>query len=197
MGDSVMTVGLVTESLDEADAREKVRKAAFHLMHDERRIPDPQNLSEKSGVPISLVNTLYPTIEDLAVDITDALDGNLAAQYDAFPEPGDLPDMLNQLVDLRVDLYEATAFVRTYSEVSEHMFPSIREKRAIRDGHFRAKIHAMLEPHFGAQTDQMATQVEALVSWEFWRHLRNVQRLSEERTRELVRKLVRQVSAAP
>ncbi len=84
----------------------------------------------------------------------------------------------------------------TYGEVSEHLFPSIREKRAIRDGRFRMRIHEMLEPHFGSTTAEMATQVEALVSWEFWRHLRNVQRLSEEKTRDMVGALVRLVALA-
>jgi len=185
------------ESIDQAEVREKVRRAAFRLMHDDRRIPDPLNLSEKSGISVSLINELYPTIEDLAVDITDALDANLVSQYEAFPEPGELPVMLDQLVAIRIDLYEETAFVRTYGEVSEHLFPSIREKRAIRDGRFRARIHERLEPHFGQDTCEMAAQVEGLVSWEFWRHLRNVQRLSEERTRQIVGKLVQQIAIAP
>lgn len=182
---------------DQEAVREKVRKAVFRLMHDDRKIPDPKNLSEKSGVPEDQINKMYPTIEDLAVDITDVLDANLAPQYDAFPEPGDLKDMLAQLVDIRIDLYEETAFVRTYGEVSEHMFPKIREKRAIRDGLFRARIFDMLQPHFGQKTDEMAAQVEALVSWEFWRHMRNIQRLSEEQTRRIVCNLVRQVVRTP
>jgi hypothetical protein len=191
-----MDIDSADESIDQEEVREKVRRAAFRLMNDDRLIPDPQNLSEKSGVSVSLVNKLYPTIEDLAVDITDALDANLVSQYEAFPEPGELPDMLDRLVEIRIDLYEETAFIRAYGEVSEHLFPSIREKRAIRDGRFRARIHEMLEPHFGTAVDEIATQVEALVSWEFWRHLRNVQRLSEEKTRDMVGKLVRLVAIA-
>jgi len=191
-----MALDRTAENIDQEEAREKVRRAAFRLMNDDRLIPDPQNLSDKSGVSISLVNTLYPTIEDLAVDITDALDANLESQYEAFPEPGELLDMLDRLVEIRIDLYEETAFIRTYGEVSEHLFPSIREKRAIRDGRFRVRIHEMLEPHFGSRSDDVATQVEGLVSWEFWRHLRNVQRLSEEKTRDMVGKLVQLIAVA-
>jgi len=199
MGSGKVVMGIEPSKMD-ADqeiVREKVRKAAFRLMHDDRKIPDPKNLSEKSGVPEAQINQMYPTIEDLAVDITDVLDANLAPQYEAFPEPGDLKDMLAHLVEIRIDLYEETAFVRTYGEVSEHMFPKIREKRAIRDGLFRARIFDMLQPHFGQKTDEMAAQLEALVSWEFWRHMRNIQRLSEEQTRKIVGNLVWQVVCAP
>ena len=77
------------------------------------------------------------------------------------------------------------------------MFPKIREKRAIRDGLFRARIFDMLQPHFGQKTDDMAAQVEALVSWEFWRHMRNIQRLSEEKTRRIIGNLLQQVVRAP
>ncbi len=181
-------------SIDQEEEREKVRKAVFQLMHIDRQIPDPLNISKKSGLPVSLINEMYPTIEDLAVDITNVLDENLTPMYEAFPEPGELQDMLEELVDVRMHLYEETAFVRTYGEVSEHMFPSLREKRAIRDGRFRARIHEMLQPHFGRKTDEMATQVEALVSWEFWRHLRNIQRLSEEQTRKIIVHLVLKVA---
>lgn len=197
MGEIIVTSDKKTECADQEETREKVRRAAFRLMHDDRRIPDPQNLSEKSGIAVSLINELYPTIEALAVDITDTLDANLVSRYEAFPEPGELTDMLDRLVEIRIDLYEETAFVRTYGEVSEHLFPTIREKRAIRDGRFRARICEMLEPHFGPEGDEMAAQVEALVSWEFWRHLRNVQRLSEEKTRNIVGKLVRQAAIYP
>ncbi|MAN60515.1 MAG: hypothetical protein CMI60_01080 [Parvibaculum sp.] len=196
-GKVVMSVESSNADVDHEGVREKVRKAVFRLMHDDRKIPDPKNLSEKSGVSETLINQIYPTIEDLAVDITDVLDANLAPQYDAFPEPGDLQDMLTRLVEIRIDLYEETAFVRTYAEVSEHMFPKIREKRAIRDGLFRARIFDMLQPHFGQKTDDVAAQVEALVSWEFWRHMRNIQRLSEKQTRKIVGNLVRQVVRAP
>ncbi|MCE7999038.1 MAG: hypothetical protein HEP70_09285 [Rhodobiaceae bacterium] len=183
--------------VDQEEVREKVRKAVFRLMHDDRKIPDPKNLAEKSGVPEDLINQIYPTIEDLAVDITDVLDINLAPQYEAFPEAGPLPGMLAKLVEIRINLYEDTAFVRTYAEASEHMFPPIREKRAIRDGLFRARIVEMLQPHFGPKTDDMAAQVEALVSWELWRHMRNIQRLSEEKTRKIIGDLVQQVVRAP
>jgi len=196
-GKIVMSVESSNADVDQENVREKVRKAVFRLMHEDRKIPDPKNLSEKSGVSEDLINQMYPTIEDLAVDITDVLDANLAPQYEAFPEPGDLQDMLAQLVEIRIDLYEETAFVRTYGEVSEHMFPRIREKRAIRDGLFRARIFEMLQPHFGQKTDDMAAQVEALVSWEFWRHMRNIQRLSEEQTRKIIGNLVQQVVRAP
>jgi len=189
-----MSVDRATVSVDEGEVREKVRRAAFRLMHDERQIPDPQNLSERSGVPISQVNALYPTIEDLAVDITDALDANLVPLYDAFPETGELSDMLHQLVEIRIHLYEETAFVRTFSEASEHMFPRLREKRAIRDGRFRVRIHEMLEPHFGTKTDEVAAQVEALVCWELWRHLRNIQRLSAEQTRCILLRMIKTLS---
>lgn len=192
-----MSVESANTGVDQEKVREKVRKAVFRLMHDDRKIPDSKNLSEKSGVSEELINQIYPTIEALAVDITDVLDANLAPQYDAFPEPGDLPDMLAKLVEIRIDLYEETAFVRTYAEVSEHMFPTIREKRAVRDGLFRARIFDMLQPHFGQKTDDMAAQVEALVSWEFWRHMRNIQRLSEEQTRRIIGNLVQQVVRAP
>lgn len=179
------------------EARENVRRAVFRLMHDERKIPDVYNISEKTGLPASLINEMYPTIEDLAVDITNVLDANLEPQYEAFPEPGKLPDMLKDLVRIRIDLYEETAFIKTYGEVSEHMFPSLREKRAVRDGKFRARIHDMLQPHFGKRTDEMAAKVEALVSWEFWRHMRNIQRLSEDQTRNIVGNLVQQVVQFP
>lgn len=192
-----MSVEPGNAGVDQENVREKVRRAVFRLMHDDRKIPDPKNLSEKSGVPEDLINQIYPTIEDLAVDITDVLDANLAPQYEAFPEPGDLSDMLVKLVEIRINLYEETAFVRTYAEASEHMFPSIREKRAIRDGLFRARIVEMLQPHFGPKTDDMAAQVEALVSWEFWRHMRNIQRLSEEKTRRIIGELVQRVVRAP
>ncbi len=182
---------------DQEEARAKVRNAVFKLMHNDRQIPDPQNISAKSGLPVCQINEMYPTIEDLAVDITNVLDDNLASKYEAFPESGDLPDMLEELVDIRMHLYEETAFVRTYGEVSEHMFPRLREKRAIRDGLFRARIFEMLQPHFGQKTDDIAAQVEALVSWEFWRHMRNIQRLSEEQTRNIMVKLVRQVARTP
>ncbi len=107
-----MAVESTEENVDQDEVREKVRRAAFRLMHDDRLIPDPRNLSDKSGVSVSLINTLYPTIEDLAVDITDALDANLVSQYEAFPEQGDLAEMLDRLVEVRIDLYEETAFVR-------------------------------------------------------------------------------------
>jgi hypothetical protein len=183
--------------MERESAREKVRKAAFELMIEDRAIPDAANLAVKARLPISLVSELYPTIEHLAIDLTDVLDENLQEKYDAFPEPGGLPDMLEKLVEIRINLYEETAFVRTYGEVSEHMFPRIREKRAIRDGLFRARIFDMLQPYFGQKTDEMSAQLEALISWECWRHMRNIQRLSEDKTRKIIGDLVQQVVRAP
>jgi len=179
-----------------AVVRQKIMTATFEVMSQDMEIPNPENIARKSGLAVDLVHSCYSSLVDLAVDIGLVTEASYQPLYDAMPEPDDLPQMLDALVALRTFLYETVAPVRVFADGAEHFIPGAKERKAVREGRYRGRLVEMLLPHFGSRTDEVASQIELLTSWESWRHLRYVQCLCEDQTRKTLVRLVRAFAAA-
>ncbi|MEQ9145940.1 MAG: hypothetical protein RLO08_16450 [Parvibaculaceae bacterium] len=169
--------------------------AAIGLAAREQKIPDPQNLSEKTGIPAGKIVELYPNLDDLAADARAVSAARFRHLDDAMPAPGPLPDMLVELVDQRALLYETVGELRILQDAGETFLPSLAQARAFREGRYRGKLADMLAPHFEGRTLEITSRVELLTSWEAWRHLRVVQCLSVEQAKELILSLLASVAS--
>lgn len=156
-------------------------------MEDGVYLVTPEQITERSGVPLHRVLTLYPTLNDVAADIRSIVEEAARPLYERMPEAGPLPDMLDGLVDLRAELYETVAVARLAADVVEHMLESVTRQKARREGRYRGRLASMLVPYFGASTPQVTDHVEWLTSWESWRHLRQVQCLSSEQASDCIK----------
>jgi hypothetical protein len=186
---------------DKGDAgaivRQRIMAATFDVMRQDKEVPDPENIAKKSGLSVDVVRSSYSSLVDLAVDIGLVTEASYQPLYDAMPEPGEFPQMLEDLVALRVDLYETVAPTRVFADGAEYFIPGAKERKAVREGRYRSRLMEMLLPHFGSRTDEVASQIELLTSWESWRHLRFVQCLSEDQARSALQALVARCNDLP
>jgi hypothetical protein len=183
-------LALLKEVLEDeriAERRKLVVNAAIALAISDRKIPTPEGLAEKSGLSLDEIVSLFPSLDDLGAEIRSIASGMHQDLDDAMPTAGPLPDMLNELVELRSILYEVAGDLRHLGDAAEQFLPSIAQARAIREGRYRAALAETFAIHFSDPNDGFFSVLELVTSWESWRHLRTVQCLSVEQTKDLIR----------
>lgn len=186
----------VTAKMDLDKAmRELIRDATLGLAAAERVIPTLETIAGKTGLSPSEIAEHYSSLDDVAVEVRKVaceLFGEMAV---VMPESGSLREMLDELVVLRARFYEAAADFQHLGDAAERFLPSVATSNAITAARYRANLTEMLEPHCFGQTCVVVAKVELISSWDSWRHLRGVQRLTVEQAIELIRSVLTTVAS--
>jgi len=178
-----------------AEKRRLIVNAAMVLALSERKIPTLESLAEKSGLSVLDVNELFPTLDDLGDEIRAIAAGLYQKLDDAMPRQGSLYAMLAELVDLRATLYETAGDIRSLGDAAEQFLPSIAQARAIRGGRYRAALASLFSDQCDDPNSETLSKIEFVTSWESWRHLRVVQRLSVDQAKDVIRSVLHAVAA--
>ncbi|MDG2161457.1 MAG: hypothetical protein P8K65_08710, partial [Acidimicrobiales bacterium] len=114
----------------------------------------------------------------------------------AHPFSGALINRIGGLVAHRAELFETVAPVRRAALANMHVSPKIRTQQANMAARLRRQMTRTFEPELSVlDRTTKADTVELLdlhTSWDTWERLRRWQRLSVERSRQLVTSLVTQ-----
>jgi len=179
----------------ENSVRISIRDAALCLAAKDRVIPTLDSLVQETGLSAAQIEAYYPTMDDVANEISKVAEAMFLDLEDAMPSPGPLAQMLDELADLRARYYEAAADFKHLGDAGGHFLPSVATSVAIRSARYRASLHELLEPHFLLSTDDMVAKVEFITSWESWRHLRGLQRLSVDQAVALMKSILTAVAS--
>lgn len=179
----------------ERAVRDSIRDAAISLAARDRIIPTLDSLVSATGLSPAEIQTHFPSMDDLAIEIRKIARELFKELEDALPKPGPLADMLHELVDLRAQYYEAAADFKQMGDAAGQFLPSVSTSQAIRSAEFRAKLTELLDPHCLGSTPSVVAKVELITSWESWRHLRGIQRLTIEQAVDLMKSILTAVAA--
>ncbi len=180
--------------LDEA-VRELIRDATIGLAASERVIPTLEAIAAKTGLSVDQIEGYYPSMDDVAVEIEKVARGLFCASETAMPKDGSLSEMFEELAQLRADYYEFAADFLHLGDAAARFLPSIATSNAIKAARYRTRLSDMLEPHCLGQTPVVVAKVEMISSWDSWRHLRGVQRLSVEQAVEVIKSVLTAVAS--
>jgi len=175
--------------------RDLIRDATLGLAVSERVIPTLDSISGKTGLSPAQIEACYPSLDAIAVELRKVA-GDLFSDIDeAMPSGNNLSEVLDEVVALRAKFYEAAADFKHLADAGERFLPSVATANAICDARYRGRLAEALEPFCGAKTESLVAQVELLTSWQSWRHLRGVQRLSVDQAIALTRSLLTAVAS--
>ncbi len=175
--------------------RERIRDAAISLAARDRVIPTLDSLVSETGLTADEIKAHFPSMDDVAIEIRKIARELFKELEDALPKPGSLVDMLHELVDLRAQYHEAAADFKQMGDAAGQFLPSVSAQRAVRSAEYRAQLTELLDPHCYGSTASVVAKVELITSWESWRHLRGIQRLTIEQSADLVKSILTAVAS--
>ncbi len=175
--------------------RESIRDAALCLAARDRVIPTLDSLVQETGLSAEQIQAYYPSMDDVAIEIRKVAEAMFLDLEEAMPSPGPLAQMLNELAELRARYYEAAADFKHLGDAGSHFLPSVAQATARRSVIYRESLCEMLEPHFQFTLNDVVAKIELITSWETWRHLRGVQRLTMEQAIEVMKSVLAAVAS--
>lgn len=179
----------------ETSIRESIRDAALCLAASDRVIPTLESLVQETGLSAAEIEAHFPSMDDVAIEIRKVAENLFGDLEGAMPAKGALVPMLEELVVLRARYYEASADFKHLGDAGGRFLPSVATSQAIRAARYRARLTEMLEPHCLGKTAEVVAEVELMTSWDSWRHLRGVQRLSVEQAVDLLKSVLTAVAS--
>jgi AcrR family transcriptional regulator len=189
-----MANAMVKVELDDA-VRELIRDASLDLAASERVIPTLDAIAEKTGLSAAQIEAYYPSMDDVAIEIEKVARELFWGPKSAMPQSGSLLEMFEELAQLRAHYYEVAADFLHLGDAAARFLPSVATTNAINAARYRASLSEMLEPLCLSQTAIVVAKVEMISSWESWRHLRGVQRLSVEQAIEVIKSVLTAVAS--
>ncbi len=186
----------MTAEADPVDVmRDLIRDATLGLATSERIIPTLESISGKTGLSPAQIEACYPSLDAIAVELRKVA-GDLFGEIDeAMPSGNSLAEVLDEVVSVRAKFYEAAADFKYLADAAERFLPSVATSNAICDARYRGRLAEALEPFCGGKTETLVAQIELLTSWQSWRHLRGVQRLSVDQAIALTKSLLTAVAS--
>jgi len=179
----------------ENTVRTSIRDAALCLAARDRVIPTLETLVQETGLSAAEIEAHFPSMDDMATEIRKVAADLFDDLEDAMPAKGALISMLEDLVVLRARYYEAAADFKHLGDAGGRFLPSVATSQAIRAAQYRTRLTEMLEPHCLGKTADMVAKVEMMTSWDSWRHLRGVQRLSPDQAIDLLKSVLTAVAS--
>jgi len=179
----------------ENSVRTNIRDAALCLAASDRVIPTLETLVQETGLSAAEIEAHFPSMDDMAIEIRKVAEDLFGELEDAMPAKGALIPMLEELVVLRARYYEAAADFKHLGDAGGRFLPSVATSQAIRAARYRARLTEMLEPHCLGKTADVVAKVEMMTSWDSWRHLRGVQRLSSDQAVDLLKSVLTAVAS--
>jgi len=189
-----MNIATVETELDDA-VRELIRDVTIGLAASERVIPTLDVIASKTGLSAAQIETHYPSMDHVAIEIEKVARGLFCGPESAMPRSGSLPEMFAELAQLRAHYYEVAADFLHLGDAAARFLPSVATSNAINAVRYRGRLSEMLEPHCLGQTAIVVAKVEMISSWDSWRHLRGVQRLSVEQAVEVIKSVLTAVAS--
>ncbi len=174
----------------ENSIRNNIRDAALCLAASDRVIPTLEHLVQETGLSAAQIEAHFPSMDDLAIEIRNVAEDLFGDLEKAMPVQGSLVSMLEELAVLRARYYEAAADFKHLGDAGGRFLPSVATSQAIRAARYRACLTEILEPHCLGKTADVVAQVELITSWDSWRHLRGVQRLSADQAVDLLKSVL-------
>ncbi len=179
----------------ERAVRDSIRDAAISLAARNRIIPTLDSLVSETGLSADEIQAHFPSMDDVAIEIRKVARELFKDLEDALPKPGPLIGMLHELVDLRARYYEAAADFKQMGDAAGQFLPSVSTSHAIRSAEHRAQLIELLDTQCLGSTASVAAKVELITSWESWRHLRGIQRLTVEQAADLMKSVLTAVAS--
>jgi hypothetical protein len=175
--------------------RDLIRDATLGLAAAERIIPTLDSIANKTGLSPSQIEACYPSLDAVAVELRKVAGDLYSERDEAMPVGTSLAAVLDGLVPLRACFYEAAADFKHLADAAERFLPSVATSNAICDARYRGRLVELIEPFCGGQSDSVVAKVELITSWQTWRHLRGVQRLTVDQAIELTQSLLTAVAS--
>ena len=174
--------------------REAVIDALFDLYAEGNLTPTIEQIAARVGRTTRSIYHHFQDKEALAVAIAERQLERHRELLTAGPVSGTRTERVDGIARHRAELFEAVAPARRSALVRMHLSPEIQNQQTYLAAHLRNQIARTFEPELSLLDPDAADEVLELLdlhtSWETWDRLRTRQRLSVERSRQLVTGLV-------
>jgi len=174
--------------------REAVIDALFDLYAEGNLTPTIEQIAARVGRTTRSIYHHFQDKEALAVAIAERQLERHRELLTAGPVSGTRTERVDGIARHRAELFEAVAPARRSALVRMHLSPEIQNQQTFLAAHLRNQIARTFEPELSLLDPDAADEVLELLdlhtSWETWDRLRTRQRLSVERSRQLVTGLV-------
>jgi len=174
--------------------REAVIDTLFDLYAEGNLTPTIEQIAARVGRTTRSIYHHFQDKEALAVAIAERQLERHRELLTASPVSGTRTERVDGIARHRAELFEAVAPARRSALVRMHLSPEIQNQQTFLAAHLRNQIARTFEPELSLLDPDAADEVLELLdlhtSWETWDRLRTRQRLSVERSRQLVTGLV-------
>ena len=174
--------------------REAVIDTLFDLYAEGNLTPTIEQIAARVGRTTRSIYHHFQDKEALAVAIAERQLERHRELLTAGPVSGTRTERVDGIARHRAELFEAVAPARRSALVRMHLSPEIQNQQTFLAAHLRNQIARTFEPELSLLDPDAADEVLELLdlhtSWETWDRLRTRQRLSVERSRQLVTGLV-------
>lgn len=175
--------------------RRTVVDALLTLIHERGDLPGVDAIASRAEVSKRTVFRLFEDLSSLHVAAVELKRTEVMAQFPPpFPSTEPIDERIRQIVDHRASVYEGVMAVRRVAErLRDKVEPIAIALQGDRKA-FRVHIDMVFAQHlrdtFGDEADERLHGVEVATSWNTWHTLRNEQGCSVELARNVVMRMV-------
>ncbi|MCF8470799.1 MAG: TetR/AcrR family transcriptional regulator [Parvibaculum sp.] len=171
--------------LRSAESRRRIVEAMRELIREGIVAPRAEEVAVRANVGLRSVFRHFDDMESLYREIADAILAEVEPMLD-LPEPsGNVPDLLSEMIARRVRLFERIMPFRSAADVHLHRSPFLVEDRKRMNEMLRTAMRTTLPA--GLRKDRaLLDALDAVLSFEFWRRLRQDGQLSTIQARRIV-----------
>jgi AcrR family transcriptional regulator len=173
------------------DSRQRIVKAMLSLVGEGVMSPTAEQVSETANVGIRTVFRHFRDMESLYREISEELEKEVLPFFDVDVD-SDAPDPIETIVQRKAVLYEKISPYKICGSLHRHRSVFLRADNDRMVKAERRFLERFTKTHF--QVDRIAfAALENILSFEFWRRLREDQSLSVSKSSEVVLRAARAI----
>jgi AcrR family transcriptional regulator len=175
-------------------SRLRIVEAMRDLIREGQVAPRAEDVAARADVGLRSVFRHFDDMESLYREIAALMRTELRPVLVEQQPPADAPDLLEQLVARRAKLFEKIMPLRIAADVHSHSSPFLREDRRWMNDSLRTILRASL-PTSLTKDRTLFDALDATMSFEFWRRLREDQGLSVAQAKRVMEKVLATLAA--
>ncbi len=171
--------------LRSAASRRRIVEAMRDLVREGTVSPRAEEVAARADVGLRSVFRHFDDMESLYREIGDLIFADVAPMLQLPPPTGTLEEIVMEMIDRRVKLFERIMPFRTAADANAHRSPYLAEERHRMNTAFRDIMRSALPPAIRKDKTTIDA-LDAVLSFDFWKRLRSDQRLSISQARRVV-----------
>lgn len=180
--------------LRSVDSRRRIVAATIALMGEGQAAPTAEVVAARAQVSLRTVFRHFAEMDRLYLEIGAAMQDRVQPHLDSPPLSGSWPDIMDQMVAIRRNLYEELRPFKRALDVHSHSSAELRRQRLNLFDQHRTRLAATLPPAVTAD-ETLVSLLLTLLSLETWDQLVSAQGLSPDAAAATIRRALDDLTA--